>query len=237
LGYAVRRYFGGRGPTAADGLAKPDLVAPGAHIASLRSVGSTVDTQFPNYDTQYSGYRRGSGTSFSAGVVSGAVALLLQAQPSWTPDRVKYALTSTANPAVGSDPNSFGAGELDVLAAKSAGPGLANQGVQPGNGTGSLDLSRGTVQIQEDAPLGPVLGGLMTGQLLLFSQAIYLTGSWNPVTWYGGQWHGGQWHDAMWAASDFSGGQWHGGQWHGVDDPSASYGSSTSGGQWLGAWE
>jgi serine protease AprX len=227
--------FSARGPTAADGINKPDVVAPGGHIISLRSPGSTVDTMFPNYVSTY--YRKGSGTSMSAGVVTGSVALLLQAHPTWTPDRVKYALTSTANDAVGTDPNTVGAGEVDVQAATNASAGLANQGIEPGNGTGSLDLSRGTVQVSEDDPLAPALSGLTTGQLLLFSQLIYLTGSWNPVTWYGGQWQGGQWHGGQWHEYDFSGGQWHGGQWHGIEDPNSSYGSSTSGGQWLGAWE
>ncbi|MDQ1444698.1 MAG: serine protease AprX, partial [Acidimicrobiaceae bacterium] len=53
--------FTSRGPTAADGLAKPDLVAPGAHVVSLRSPGSAVDEQFPNYVD--GSYRKGSGTS------------------------------------------------------------------------------------------------------------------------------------------------------------------------------
>jgi subtilisin family serine protease len=35
--------FTSRGPTTADGLAKPDLVAPGVHIRSLRVPGSTID--------------------------------------------------------------------------------------------------------------------------------------------------------------------------------------------------
>src|SRR5438876_1038386 len=38
--------FSSHGPTAADGLAKPDLAAPGAHIVSLRAPGSARDTQF-----------------------------------------------------------------------------------------------------------------------------------------------------------------------------------------------
>lgn len=226
--------FSAEGPTASDGLNKPDLVAPGGHIISLRAPGSSVDTNFPNYVD--ANYRKGSGTSMSAGVVSGSVALLLQARPTWTPDRIKYAFTSTANNAVGTDPNVVGAGEIDVSAARNAPAGLANQGVQRSNGTGSLDLSRGTVQIQMDAPLGPVLGGLTTAQLLIFSQLIYTTGSWNPVTWYGGQWMGGSWHDAEWATNDFTGGSWHGGSWHGVPT-SDSYGGSWHGGQWWGAWD
>jgi serine protease AprX len=75
--------FSGRGPTAANGLFKPDVVAPSAHMVSLRAPGSTIDTKFPNYVD--GSYRQGSGTSMAAGVVSGAVALMLQANPSLPP--------------------------------------------------------------------------------------------------------------------------------------------------------
>ncbi len=74
--------FSGRGPTA-HGLAKPDVAAPGAHVISLRAPGSTIDTQFPWYVD--GSYRRGSGTSMATGVVSGAVALMLQANPGLHP--------------------------------------------------------------------------------------------------------------------------------------------------------
>src|SRR4029077_7912703 len=93
--------FSSHGPTAADGLAKPDLGAPGGHLVSLRAPGSAIDTQFPTYVD--GAYRRGSGTSMATGVVSGSVALMLQANPGMTPNRVKFALTSTARPAASND--------------------------------------------------------------------------------------------------------------------------------------
>ena len=37
--------FSSHGPTAADGLAKPDLAAPGAHIVSLRAPGQRRSTR------------------------------------------------------------------------------------------------------------------------------------------------------------------------------------------------
>ena len=71
--------FSSRGPTAADGLSKPDLVAPGGHLISLRAPGSAIDTDFP--PASPGPYRRGSGTSMATGVVSGVVALMFQMQP------------------------------------------------------------------------------------------------------------------------------------------------------------
>ena len=48
LGDDVLPNFTGRGPTAADGLAKPDVAAPGAHIVSLAAPGAAITTQFPS---------------------------------------------------------------------------------------------------------------------------------------------------------------------------------------------
>src|SRR5205807_4236207 len=119
--------FSSRGPTAADGLAKPDLAAPGGHLVSLQAPGSAIDTQFPNYVD--GSYRKGSGTSMATGVVSGSVALMLQANPGLTPDRVKYSLAATARNVASSDPMTVGAGLINIYGALRAPAGVANQSV------------------------------------------------------------------------------------------------------------
>ena len=89
-----------RGPTAFDHVVKPDVVAPGRNIVSLEVPGSTIARQYPERHVSGSGthaYFRLSGTSMSAAVVSGAVALLLQANPSLTPQQVKLALELSAS--------------------------------------------------------------------------------------------------------------------------------------------
>ena len=209
--------FSSRGPTAADGLPKPDVTAPGAHVVSLRAPGSAVDQNFPNYVD--GAYRKGSGTSFSAGVVSGAAALIAQANPVATPDRIKYALTSTARRVASTDAMAVGAGEIDASAAAlSAPPGLANQGVEPGNGSGSIDLSRGSVYVTADDPMQTLVNGSLTMQLLLYDPVGYLL----DINWLGGNWYGGNWYGGNWYGQT-DGGNWYGGNW---------YGSA-----WYGAWE
>src|SRR5206468_1531522 len=72
-----------------------DVVAPGTYVYGLLWPNSSLATAYPN--AVFGGrFLRGSGTSQAAAIVSGVVADLLSAHPSWTPDQVKAALTATA---------------------------------------------------------------------------------------------------------------------------------------------
>src|SRR4051794_5472623 len=85
--------FSSSGPTV-DGVAKPDLLAPGRSIVSSRSPGSTVDQANPG-SAIGDVYGKGSGTSFSTGIVSGAAALLLSKSPWLTPNQIKQRLVTS----------------------------------------------------------------------------------------------------------------------------------------------
>src|SRR4051812_32188502 len=108
-----------RGP-APQNVKKPDLVAPGAHVVSLRVVGSTIDQQSPTgrVGGDDTAYFKGSGTSFSTAVTSGAVAALLAKRPALGPDEVKGVLTDSSYDAKAlRDKDAAGAGGLDLAAA------------------------------------------------------------------------------------------------------------------------
>ncbi|HZT75677.1 MAG TPA: S8 family peptidase [Vicinamibacterales bacterium] len=113
--------FSSRGPTYKDYAAKPDLVAPGVGTISLAAPGSTFYGTMPlvngTVSTPYVPYLTLSGTSMAAPVVTGTIALMLQANPSLTPNMLKAILEYTAQPYAGYDRLTQGAGFLNTLGA------------------------------------------------------------------------------------------------------------------------
>jgi subtilisin family serine protease len=99
----VHATFSSKGPTY-DGRIKPDLSAQGVDVLTADPFGD------PN------AYQRASGTSYSAPLVAGLAACLMQARPSWPPVLIIQALKRTASRA--SQPDTLlGWGIPDGLAA------------------------------------------------------------------------------------------------------------------------
>ena len=133
-------WFSSAGPTLT-GVFKPEIMAPGAAIVgalskdaipnaipppmasifACSSVG-TADGGGPNCLQIDATHGVATGTSFSAPLVSGAVALLLQHDPTLTQDEIVAGLQSGAHPLRSAAPfnDQAGAGELDVVGALSA---------------------------------------------------------------------------------------------------------------------
>jgi len=238
--------FSGRGPTAADGLAKPDVVAPGARVVSLRSPGSFVEEQAGTSATDP--YRRGSGTSMSAGVVSGVVALLNDVDHKMRPDRVKFALMATARGVASDDRLAVGAGLVDAYAAAFQAPtGLANTGVTTlSDGSGSLDGSRGRVIVSNcgasDGSSACPLRGNSTAEHKAWDGAEYRGANWDGGSWYSSQWiraqlEGGSWYGGSWYGGSWYGGSWYGSSWYGTAETTTRYGTALLGSSWYGAWD
>jgi len=80
--FGIIANFSSAGPTY-DGRIKPDVVAMG--VANYKA----------DYNTGL--YGTGNGTSYACPITAGAVALILQAHPDWTPADVRQALISSAN--------------------------------------------------------------------------------------------------------------------------------------------
>jgi subtilisin family serine protease len=119
--------FSSRGPTS-DGRIKPDLTGMGRNV--LLPTPSAATT-----------YQRASGTSFSAPLVSGLVALLLESHPTWGPVQVREALRATAlNHA--SPNNDIGWGLVQGLAANAYVP-VTDVGPGPVAIASGLELAAG----------------------------------------------------------------------------------------------
>ncbi|HEY0100902.1 MAG TPA: S8 family peptidase, partial [Pyrinomonadaceae bacterium] len=105
-----------------DNLVKPDLVAPGNKIIEAQSASNYLVTNNPQLDANVSGsvikeQMYLSGTSMATPVVSGAAALLLQANPGLTPNLVKAILQYTAQPLAGYNNLEQGAGQVNLEGA------------------------------------------------------------------------------------------------------------------------
>ena len=116
--------FSSRGPTMIDFAAKPDLVAPGSGSVSLSDQNSLFYTTKAAYlvagkksELNYLPYLTLSGTSMAAPVVSGTVALMMEANPQLTPNMVKAMLQFTAQVYSSYDYLTQGAGFLNTLGA------------------------------------------------------------------------------------------------------------------------
>ena len=71
-------------------------MAPGAHIQGLRVPNSYIDAHVADAAMLDERFMRGSGTSQSAAIASGAAALILDKFPNATPDQVKRLLKNGA---------------------------------------------------------------------------------------------------------------------------------------------
>jgi serine protease AprX len=104
--------FSSRGPTVY-GLEKPDIVAPGVNIISLRSPKSYLD-KLQKSSRVGKDYTVLSGTSMATPICAGIVALMKQHKRNLTPDDIKLQLKAGADTWKGLDPNKYGAGYINA---------------------------------------------------------------------------------------------------------------------------
>jgi serine protease AprX len=166
--------FSSRGPTL-DGFTKPDVLAPGEHVVSLRVPGTSLD----NSDGGGSGYARLSGTSASSAFTSGAAALVLQAHPAYSPTEVKGALVAGGRRIAGTRTPG-----LDAAAALNARPARENVGVWPS--LVLLNLLRST--------------GVFAGTGTTWTGISWEAVSWESVSWDAVSWEGIAWESVSWDA-------------------------------------
>jgi len=225
-----------------------DLVAPGTSLVSARAPGSLIDVNNPSglVSGDVSGQLfRGSGTSQATAVVSGSVALLLQAYPDLTPDQVKYALTYEIGVVKHSTSIAAGAGTLNLSKALDTASHLSGtdntattlraaavQSFPYSTGQGSIDAARGgSVLVDAD---GRDLSGEIDVQGNAWDPAAWWQAASNASSWSGGAWLGNIWTGDNWqpasggalSSSRWSSSRWSSSRWSTADWSSSRWSSS-----------
>jgi serine protease AprX len=192
--------FSSHGPTYIDHFLKPDLVAPGNAIVSLRAAGSSLDREFPDRRVavdvaEEPAYFSMSGTSVAAPIVAATAALMLASEPDLEPATIKARLMLSANPGLDADLLARGAGLLDlpgalaqrVLAQNAASPRVIQAGsccelsIEQPTEPWTLPMGWDGVRLQGDAGLWG--DAVLWGDANLWGDAAL----WNyPVSWQDG---------------------------------------------------
>jgi serine protease AprX len=202
--------FSSRGRTTFDYLSKPDLVAPGRKMISLRSPGSALDTLFPDRQVVATGaltadYYRLSGTSMAAPVVTGVIALMVERNPTLSPAQIKKRLKSSATALTFGTSFDRGAGLVNAYKAVS-----------------SVDPGREYAPDRVSDAFAKDMRKFIQGQTFVWRDLTYNGGvdsagtSWEGVTWENVRWDAVTWQNVTWEGFTWEGVTWEGVTWESV---------------------
>jgi len=164
--------FSGRGPTV-DGFVKPDVLAPGEHVVSLRA----------SDDPTLSGYTRMTGTSVSSAMASGVSALVLQLHASYTPTQVKGAIV---------------AGSRKVWGSRTPGL-LADNPLWAAPATVNAGLVPSSLLLRVLASSGANVGsGGISWEGISWEGLTWEAISWEAISWEGISWSSLSWESVAW---------------------------------------
>lgn len=104
--------FSSRGPTRYN-VVKPDILAPGVNIVSLRSPKSYLDKLQKNNRVERD-YFVLSGTSMATPICAGVVALIKESNPELTPDDIKKLLKENTDLWQEKSANDYGSGRMNA---------------------------------------------------------------------------------------------------------------------------
>jgi serine protease AprX len=197
-----------------------DVVAPAVSVLGARVPNGYADER--NTEARVGArFARASGTSQAAAVVSGEIALLLQALPHLTPDQVKAQLMTTAHPVRSASVQYRGRGLTDIRAAQLKSPTNRKQPLSfYGDGSGSLEASRGSSHVYDGVSelrgeidiFGNPWDGTAWAQTSADGTA-WSGGEWRGVTWSGDGWDARTWRDVTWSMLDWSARTWRDSEW------------------------
>jgi serine protease AprX len=219
----------------------PDFTAPGSHMQGLRDPNSFIDVNHPEGFLS-SRYFRGSGTSESTAIATGAIALVLQKYPSLSPDQVKRFFAQNAYNMKDQKREAEGAGEIQMAPMLGKTPASYTQKYHDSNGLGSIENARGQDHLTRDNVLlqgeRDIFGAPLNSRNLASAEASgnsWSGGTWNGNSWSGNSWSGNSWSGNTWSGNSWSGNSWSTGTWTGNSWSGNSWsGNSWSGNSWSG---
>jgi serine protease AprX len=202
--------FSSRGRTPFENLSKPDLVAPGRKMVSLRAPGSELDSLFPDRQVTILGspsadYYRLSGTSMAAPVVSGTIALMFERSPGLSTAQVKKRLKSSVTPLTFGTANDRGAGLVNAYGAASS---------------VSLEKEHGAGRVSD--AFAKDMRRFIQGQQFVWRDLMFNGGvdsggtTWEGVTWENVRWDAVTWENVTWEGFTWEGVTWEGVTWETV---------------------
>jgi len=192
--------FSSRGPSL-DGFAKPDVLAPGRRVLSLRadptSRGATEDSsgkegsksdsngRRKNAATSQSfdatQYLRMSGTSVSSAMTAGVAALVLSHHSDYSPTKIKSAIVGSGRNITGSPRQA-----VDAMKALSASERGVNRGLLPSRLLMTTLVTSG------------VAGSGTTWEGVTWEGVTWEAVTWEAVTWEGVSWESVSWESVSW---------------------------------------
>ncbi len=242
---------------AAQGVAKPELVAPGTSLVSTLSPGSVAAARQTRTDVP-AGYAVGSGTSFSTAVTAGAAAVLLQDRP-LEPGQVKELVIGTAYSSAGlGNPDAAGAGGLDLAAALATpapvvAPRLTPAKALPGQEKQWAQFLHDT--LSHDVPAAERSWNKLSKKQQAWADQLWATSDadtqrraaaiWtalgytaadgDPQLWQGRIWAASNWAASMWGASMWGASNWGASMWGASNWGASMWGASMWGASNWGA--
>jgi serine protease AprX len=189
-----------------DGFSKPDMAGPGRYIVGPVPANATLP-QTRASDVVAPGYMQLSGTSFSAPMVAGAAAMLLNKNPNWTPDQLKGALMMTASPTPAAPKGSLGVGELNIPAARSLNANAALPNPNAGLDQYITSTADGTKVFNAAAWESAAKANTA------WDAAAWSDAAWSSAAWSSAAWSDAAWSDAAWASAAYGTAAWSDAAW------------------------
>jgi serine protease AprX len=191
------------------GVRKPDLVASGVGLLSVLPRGSVISRQHPDA-LQDNGLYRGSGTSESTAVTSGAVAVLLSNHPEARLVDVKPALRVAADDIEGG--RAGGQGLLDLSSALKGLRKYTKSGGNDASGESALDTAVWNANCWQRCSWEGWLARAWAANSWA-ADGTWAANSWSSATWGTESWSANSWAANSWAANSWAANSWAANSW------------------------